>query len=981
MRFAIPPSSARGRIFAINPKDWPLSLRFVLLIIPFGICIGLAATWVGYKAASPVLHDSLSSVPLLEAKMQAEKMEKILTDLRRSIFMISKTGNITEQAFKESLRLFFHDNEDLIQEIGFKDAQQNGFLLLRDRQDFIKLNASEASYGLYSPFQQLGTLSMTPGQATLYPPVYFDDPTHIARNQSGRSPVMRMAMPLPDESGTLVVGVSFAGLCKRLGASLQPGSSLRLPAQEGAFQMAFFFDIRGWILFEVSNTGNKAFLPDLSREGYLGDLGRPGYDAAFRPWAAHENFWRMVTDTQAGKSGSVPAPADKYSVANVGATGMLCFAPVAFAPTEESPASVHGGIAFFETSTLPLSAFLRLANYSIAIMIGAIVLSALLAFRVNKKFAVPLARMARDLKSVSDSGDLAFINIDPASEEQNRFQTAVNAIIAGAMHTRNQLERLNSEVEHTRSRLPVDLRQGGETVIPGGEFGMVGSSALVRELREHVHKAARAGTDVLVWGETGTGKELVAAAIHKASARHDGPYISINCGALDENLLLDTLFGHVKGAFTEAKTDRKGAFLAAHGGTLHLDEIANASLKVQQSLLRALSVRRIRPLGTDEDVPFNTRVVAATNVDLRECVRAGTFREDLYYRLAIISIETPPLRHRKEDIPELAVFCIHDAAVALGRPEARLSRGALDLMYAYDWPGNVREFKNCLTRAMAFVEGDLILVQHITLEQDAFHTYTKPLPHTAGAAVYAAYRGSHPSHARKSERDINAPAPTRVDAATGPAQVAESLFPPPPREKFTPARKPGDAGHDGAEPGQAMPQVVPPPSAERQFPQDRQTQAPLAHTSNGQVAPAATASGPVASGSGYHETAPAGSGAVKEMPYQPVPQSPFASFRAGAPLPTAAPGTESVQPRPDAPRTPASPSLEGLNDRQLRALDFAREHGRISRPQYEDVAGADVSARTLQNDLRELVERSIFKRIGAGPATCYELEEASDRSR
>lgn len=218
---------------------------------------------------------------------------------------------------------------------------------------------------------------------------------------------------------------------------------------------------------------------------------------------------------------------------------------------------------------------------------------------------------------------------------------------------------------------------------------------------------------MLIWGETGTGKELVAEAVHNCSTRKGGPLISINCGALDENLLLDVLFGHAKGAFTEAKSERKGAFLTAEGGTLHLDEIGTASLKVQQALLRALSVRRIRPLGTDVEIPFDTRVIAATNVDLRDAVKTGTFREDLYYRLAIISIKTPPLRHRKSDIPELAAFCLQEFAAKMGKANVQISRGALDELMEYDWPGNVREFKNCLVRAIAFTEDNLILPMHI----------------------------------------------------------------------------------------------------------------------------------------------------------------------------------------------------------------------------------------------------------------------------
>jgi DNA-binding NtrC family response regulator len=263
----------------------------------------------------------------------------------------------------------------------------------------------------------------------------------------------------------------------------------------------------------------------------------------------------------------------------------------------------------------------------------------------------------------------------------------------------------------------------------GLSAGIVGAGQAVRGLNAMIHKASQVMADVLIVGETGTGKELTAEAIHRVSARARGPFISINCGALDENLLMDALFGHVKGAFSEAKADRKGAFLAASGGTLHLDEIGNASPKVQQALLRALAARVIRPLGSDHEQPFDARVIAATNVDLLECSRNGTFREDLYYRLAVITITTPPLRDRKEDIPALVRTFLAEEAQSTGKTPHDLSRGALDKLLQYDWPGNIRELKNCITRAMTFTEGQILLADHLVFGQ------AKPLSRDAEAAI------------------------------------------------------------------------------------------------------------------------------------------------------------------------------------------------------------------------------------------------------
>lgn len=950
MRFAISFSPARAFRLARKITDWPLAYRFALLVLPAGVAIALVAIWLGYSASSSTLTDSLKNLTMLEAKLQASSIEETLKQLRHSLFLIAKADFRDPEQFRENMKFLFQDNAGLIQEIGVKDPSGNGFLLLRDSEGYRLLSGGENYAGPYSAFQQVGSQPPQPGETALYPAIRFDEPTLQGKEQSRSGPVMRMALQSPDDESLYVIGISIADWSARLAAMLQPGSGLRLPAQEDAVQLAFFFDLRGWILFEMQNSGIAKYLPDASRNGYSGDLGRTGYDAAFRPWTNHENYWLMVTETREGRSGSVPAPADKYASTQVGATGVLCFAPVSFATNEASEPIPMGGVAFFETSLLPLNAFMRLANYALGIVVGAIALFVIMAIRVNKKLARPLMHMADSLSDMTRKGELSLLHGETASEEQQVLQASVNSIISKTMSTQHAFERLKREVQHTRSRLPVDLSQRLKAPPAEAEFGMVGSSSLIREVREHVHKAARAGTDVLIWGETGTGKELVAAAIHKASTRRDGPYISINCGALDENLLLDALFGHVKGAFTEAKTDRKGAFLAANNGTLHLDEVGNASAKVQQALLRALSVRRIRPLGSDEEISFNTRVVAATNVDLRGCVKDGTFREDLYYRLAIISIETPPLRHRKEDIPELASFCIHEAAMVLKRPEAHLSRGALDIMTSYDWPGNVREFKNCITRAMAFVEGDLILPQHITLERDAYSAYA-PMPDAEAPALFRGYPPAQaeytfpglpglPPTQYQPERPSPEEAKKQPDAVINDMGYAsEHLWPAPPRERFTPARK--------------APSVVEPGKTQddARLPEEGDAPAQAVKTAH------FIASEPTHTGrkDTSEESRLLRGAAMNGQAQEPSADTSRASTGAG-------PASEQSREFPD-----------NLNERQIRALRLVREQGEITRAQYEASIGKELSSRTAQNDLRELVERGILERVGAGPGTRYTL--------
>ncbi len=273
-----------------------------------------------------------------------------------------------------------------------------------------------------------------------------------------------------------------------------------------------------------------------------------------------------------------------------------------------------------------------------------------------------------------------------------------------------------------REKVPLGdecLHPHGDGLPEGDDSELIGQSQAMLALQSLIRKAAAAEADVLIVGETGTGKELTAGAIHRQSDRANGPFISINCGGLDENLLMDTLFGHVKGAFTEAKTDRKGAFLASDGGTLFLDEIGTATPAVQKALLRALSVRRLRPLGSDHESEFDVRVIAATNENLLDLVQRGEFRDDLYYRLKVIFIQMPPLRQRPEDIPILANHFLRELARATGRAETGLSRGALEKLLVHDWQGNVRELKNCITRALAFTEGDVLYAEDLHFDEEA----------------------------------------------------------------------------------------------------------------------------------------------------------------------------------------------------------------------------------------------------------------------
>jgi transcriptional regulator with GAF, ATPase, and Fis domain len=230
--------------------------------------------------------------------------------------------------------------------------------------------------------------------------------------------------------------------------------------------------------------------------------------------------------------------------------------------------------------------------------------------------------------------------------------------------------------------------------------GIIGESSAMRAVYRLTRLVAPAPASVLLVGETGTGKELIARAIHRHSPRADGPYVRVNCGALSESLLESELFGHVKGAFTGALDNKTGRFEAAHGGTIFLDEISSMSAKLQVKLLRVLQEREFERVGESRTIHVDTRVVAATNQFLEDEIDAGRFREDLYYRLNVVPIHLPPLRERREDIPLLARFFLERYSEENRRDTPELPIDVLKVLMAHDWPGNVRELENSIERAV-----------------------------------------------------------------------------------------------------------------------------------------------------------------------------------------------------------------------------------------------------------------------------------------
>jgi DNA-binding NtrC family response regulator len=283
---------------------------------------------------------------------------------------------------------------------------------------------------------------------------------------------------------------------------------------------------------------------------------------------------------------------------------------------------------------------------------------------------------------------------------------------------------------------------------------LLGRSPLILEVYKSLARAALSGSSVLLTGESGTGKELVARAIHEHSHRRERPFVAINCGALTDTLLETELFGHVKGAFTGAVAEKKGLLEEADGGTLFLDEVGDVSPALQVKLLRVLQEGEFKPVGSNEVRRADLRVIAATHRNLEEMIRAGRFRDDLYYRLKVIQIPLPPLRDRMEDLPELASHFLALYAEANGKKVSHLAPEAMAALQAHRWPGNVRELENAVERAVAMSSGQVLFAEDFQLQTPATSASFAPDPSKAeGAGPQASLEDVERAHIERVLKD------------------------------------------------------------------------------------------------------------------------------------------------------------------------------------------------------------------------------------
>ncbi|MEW9572679.1 sigma-54-dependent transcriptional regulator [Rhodanobacter sp. Si-c] len=308
---------------------------------------------------------------------------------------------------------------------------------------------------------------------------------------------------------------------------------------------------------------------------------------------------------------------------------------------------------------------------------------------------------------------------------------AVNALKAGAFDFVSKpvdIQMLRQLVR-TALRLAEEKRNGKSAAKAGGAGErLVGDSSAMQLVRSTIAKLARNQAPVYIAGESGVGKELVARLIHEQGPRATGPFVPVNCGAIPSELMESEFFGHKKGSFTGAATDKEGLFQAAHGGTLFLDEVAELPLHMQVKLLRAIQEKAVRPIGAREEVPVDVRILSATHKNLAALVEQGQFRQDLFYRINVIELRVPPLRERRGDVPLLADFILQGLARKGGGQPSRLLPEARQALESYDFPGNVRELENILERATAMCDGEHIDASDLMLPQRMPRTEAAPAP-------------------------------------------------------------------------------------------------------------------------------------------------------------------------------------------------------------------------------------------------------------
>lgn len=699
--------------------------RLLLWLILPVIFILMITGYITYRVSRYFINIALERTFILQTRVLAHKTENFLEQCRQDLLLIAQDSvDLAKmRRFLANMKAFGGISYCQIAYISQKD--KNHLFLAADGDDIFQIpveNISELRPNPFLFYEQIKNSAHNEVWLSGITESEYPFPTPSNPNRKVISKVISFITPYYSEqkesSGYLILSVDVRHIRNILSVLNSPKSPLWAFPRTDEVRYSYMFDTEGWILFQSEDVEkpDKELSTDLARSGFTGTLGRPDLSCGFKPSSAFGYFWKMIDDIKTGSHDIVGLKDPAYYYEGT-KEYYLAYAPIRFSPGSDAKSYVYGGIAHIDRSRLTIRAVYKQMDVMVVVTLSTIILVSLLIYFLSDMITKPILKLTEAVNSIQKTGKLEEIRLSSSGYETSLLQNAINSMIATMKQQMEEIRKKEKEIERVSLKEKAPLEEHFPEIVTEDEIPeIVGLGHKTDRLKSDILKAAQADVDVLIIGETGTGKQLTAEAIHRHSKRSEMPFISINCGELDENLQLDTLFGHVKGAFTEAKTDRKGAFLEAHGGTLFLDEIQAASPSVQQALLRATAMRKIKPLGSDKETDVDVRLIAATNADLNALIDHQKFRSDLYFRLKVITIHTIPLRDQKENIPVLVRHFLNQAKLLTHKEELGLSKGALEKMKRYEWPGNVRELMNCIIRAVVMAENRILQAEDIKLD-------------------------------------------------------------------------------------------------------------------------------------------------------------------------------------------------------------------------------------------------------------------------
>lgn len=719
------PDSSFERLRDIHRKS-SIKTRLVVFLIPPVILLMTITGYIHYAISKTFIHNAIKRSSHLQVMALRHEIESHLEKWRDDLLQLSR-NDIRETELRKFLERTGAGNRP--------DYLGVAFISQKDPDPIVFM----AKEGQIAQIPAAMVSDIKP-----IPLIYQEKIGEIDEGHVWLSPVTELTFPFPlpdmprqrlirkvihlgtpcfregERIGYLLVTVDALNLRNTLSLFNSDRSPIWAFPRTPEDRYFFLFDVEGWILFQsdLIDRPQAELSTDLARSGYSGTLGRQGLDCAFRPDSLFDPYWQMVTSVREGKHDALLTTA--YPANAFGKDHYLAYAPIRFSAARNQPAQVVAGVAYMDISRLTMTAGYKHLDTILIVTLSATLVMVAVILVLGQVITRPILKLAEVMTEPGRYPEMEPIHLPYHGKELTVLQDAINTMISTLRDQMAEIRQKDRTILDANLKEQADLDPECASPPPANGLdpipSIVGHGPAIEKLKSEIFKAAKVEADVLIMGETGTGKQLTAEAIHGLSDRCEKPIISINCGALDENLLLDTLFGHVKGAFTEAKTDRRGAFLEADQGTLFLDEIQSASPKVQQAMLRAIAERKIKPVGSDREIDVDVRLIVATNVDLKELIEKGTFREDLYFRLKVITVHPPPLRTQQENIPMLAAHFLKLQEKVTGRPAKGLSKGALAKLMAYSWPGNVRELQNCITRAVVMTEGNLIQAEDLHVE-------------------------------------------------------------------------------------------------------------------------------------------------------------------------------------------------------------------------------------------------------------------------